>query len=444
MSDLFDAIAKDPRAQPLAERLRPQSLEEVLGQEKLFGPGQPMREAFLKGEAGSLIFWGPPGVGKTTLARLLAVQGGFHFVGLSAVEASLKDVRAVVELAREQRKLHGQRTLMFLDEIHRFNKAQQDAFLPHLEDGTLTLVGATTENPSFALNAALLSRARVVKLEPLGEPQLQALLRRALADRERGLGSWALEAEFEALEALARLAGGDARRALNLLEQSASLARAQGKPLTQAMVEQAAGSQVLLYDKSGDQHYDLISALHKSVRSSHADGAVYWCARMLIAGEDPLYVLRRLTRMASEDIGNADPAALGLALSAREAYEFLGSPEGEVAIIQLAAYLACVPKSDAAERAWNDARAEIAETGARPVPMALRNAPTKLMKQFGHGEGYQHAHDNKDGVADLACLPEGLKRAHFYEPVERGREKTFKEYLAWVAQKRSEIRKKPD
>jgi putative ATPase len=422
--------------------MRPLSLDEVLGQERHFGPGQPLRESFLKGEAGSLVFWGPPGVGKTTLARLLAAQGGFFFQALSAVDAGIKDVRAVVEAARERRRMEKRRTLLFLDEIHRFNKAQQDAFLPHLEDGTLTLVGATTENPSFELNAALLSRARVIKLEPLGEPQLQALLRRALADKERGLGAWALTAEFEALEALARLSGGDARRALNLLEQSAGLARAVGGALTQALVEQAAGSQVLLYDKSGDQHYDLISALHKSVRASHADGAVYWATRMLAAGEDPLYVLRRLTRMASEDIGNADPAALGVALSARSAYEFLGSPEGEVAIIQLAAYLACVPKSDAAYRAYNEARAEIAETGHKPVPMHLRNAPTKLMAEMGHGAGYEHAHDDPNGVADLDGLPEGLKRQHFYLPVERGREKTFKEYLAWVQERRQEKRKK--
>jgi putative ATPase len=432
----------DLRAQPLAERLRPRSLDEVVGQDKLFAPGLPLRDAFLKGEAGSLIFWGPPGVGKTTLARLLAAQGGFEFLALSAVDAGIKDVRAVVEQARQTRARHGRRTLLFLDEIHRFNKAQQDAFLPHLEDGTLTLVGATTENPSFSLNAALLSRARVLKLEPLGVEALTPLLARALADVERGLGAWGLTAEPGALQALASLADGDARRALGLLEQAGAMARAQDAPLTQALAEQAAGSQVLLYDRDGDQHYDLISALHKCVRASLPDGAVYWCTRMLAAGEDPLYVLRRLTRMASEDIGNADPAALGLAMSAREAFQFLGSPEGEVAIIQLAAYLACVPKSDAAYSAYNEARAEIGETGARPVPLHLRNAPTKLMKQFGHGDGYQHAHDDKDGVADMVGLPEGLRRPAFYQPVPRGRERTFREYLEWVEQKRREKRAK--
>jgi putative ATPase len=432
--DLFDA-APQP-FQPLAERMRPAGLDEVLGQEKLFGPGRPLREAFLKGEAGSLIFWGPPGVGKTTLARLLAQGGGFHFVSLSAVSAALKDVRAVMETALEQRRLHGRRTLLFLDEIHRFNKAQQDAFLPSLESGALTLVGATTENPSFALNAALLSRARVLRLEALSVEALQGLLKRALNDDTRGLGSLKLRAEDAALASIASMADGDARRALALLESAAMLAKRDGVPLDSSVVETAAGAQVLLYDKSGDQHYDIISALHKSVRSSDPDGAVYWCARMLKAGDDPLYVLRRLTRMASEDIGNADPAALGLARAAREAYEFLGSPEGELAVIQLAAYLACVPKSDASYRAWNEAQEEIASTGARSVPMHLRNAPTKLMKEMGHGAGYVHAHAQPDAVADMDCLPEGLGRRSFYVPTDRGREKNFREYLAWVGQKK--------
>jgi putative ATPase len=435
-NDLFDSVASP--FLPLAERMRPANLDEVLGQEKLFGPGRPLREAFLKGEAGSLIFWGPPGVGKTTLARLLAQGGGFHFVSHSAVEATLKDVRAVLETALEQRRLYGRRTLLFLDEIHRFNKAQQDAFLPSLENGALTLVGATTENPSFALNAALLSRARVLRLEALSAHSLLDLLKRALSDEVRGLA-----ADDKALEAIASMADGDGRRALALLEQSASMARRDSKPLDLESVERAAGAQVLLYDKSGDQHYDVISALHKSVRSSDPDAAVYWCARMLKAGDDPLYVLRRLTRMASEDVGNADPAALGLARAAREAYEFLGSPEGELAVIQLAAYLACVPKSDASYRAWNEVQAEIQATGARAVPMHLRNAPTKLMKEMGHGAGYVHAHDQEGAVADMDCLPEGLKQRGFYAPSDRGREKNFREYLEWVQQKKRADQKKP-
>ncbi|MGH7441196.1 MAG: replication-associated recombination protein A [bacterium] len=433
-SDLFDS--KAPLFQPLAERMRPTGVDEVLGQDKLLGPGSPLREAFLKGEAGSLIFWGPPGVGKTSLARLLAKSGGFHFISLSAVDATLKDARAVIEAAHERRRLEDRRTLLFLDEIHRFNKAQQDAFLPSLENGTLTLVGATTENPSFALNAALLSRSRVLRLEALSAEALLDLLKRALNDTQRGLGALHLNVGEGALNAIAQASGGDARRALGLLEQAAGLAQGKDGALDLDTVARVLGSKVLLYDKSGDQHYDIISALHKSVRSSDPDAAVYWCGRMLQAGEDPLYVLRRLTRMASEDIGNADPAALGLARAAREAYEFLGSPEGELSIIQLAAYLACVPKSDAVTQAWGRVKAEIEHSGSLPVPLHLRNAPTKLMKELGYGQGYVHAHDAPDAIADMRCLPEGMSPEALYVPTPRGREKIFQDYLAWVAQKK--------
>ncbi len=441
--DLFTNALDGGRHAPLAERMRPRSLEEFAGQRHLMEASSFLRQAIDADRVPSLILWGPPGVGKTTLARLMAARSGSRFVALSATQSGLKDVKEAAEAAVQALAQHQRRTLLFVDEIHRFNKTQQDAFLPFVENGTLTLVGATTENPSFEVNAALLSRARVVRLEPLAEAELCELLKRALNDVERGLGDLSLSADDEALTLLASLAGGDARRALGSLEQAAQMTKAEGADrLTLDAIKKAASRGALLYDKRGDQHYDLISALHKSVRSSDPQGAIYWATRMLSSGENPLYVVRRIVRMASEDIGNADPYALRVCLDAKEAYEFLGSPEGEMAILQAVAYLACSPKSDASEQAYNSARRELESTGHPPVPMHLRNAPTKLMKELGAGEGYQHAHDQPDAVVDMTTLPPELKTKVFYKPFARGKEKVFKDYLEWVEERKKAKRTK--
>jgi putative ATPase len=406
---------------PLADRMRPRTLDEVAGQEHLLGPGRVLRTALERGELHSMILWGPSGSGKTTLASLMARIAGARFVAFSAVLSGVKEIRQVVAEAEVERARRRLRTILFVDEIHRFNRAQQDAFLPHVEKGTIVLVGATTENPSFEVNSALLSRCRVYVLRALGEEQLVAILRAALADGERGLGGSGLSATDDALRAIARLAGGDARSALNVLELAAQLAPAGGS-ITETVIREASQRRTLLYDKSGEEHYNLISALHKSLRDSDPDAALYWMTRMLDSGEDPLYVARRLVRFASEDVGNADPQALVLTLAARDAYDFLGSPEGELALAQATLYLALAPKSNASYVAYNEARADVEAAPAEPVPLHIRNAPTGLMKDLGYGRGYQYAHDAPGARVDQEHLPESLRGRRYYRPVDRGLE----------------------
>jgi putative ATPase len=435
-STLFAAAARreavSSGAVPLAERMRPSRVEDYVGQAHLVGPGKLLANAIDKDRVPSMILWGPPGVGKTTLGKVIAARTRSVFVPFSAVLGSIQELREIVAAAKERLDYRGERTIVFVDEIHRFNKSQQDAFLPHVEAGTITLVGATTENPSFAVNAALLSRCKVFRLESLGEEALVAILQRALDDREQGLGSGEVTADAEAVRTIARLARGDARRALTVLEAASEYARSRGQ--TSITTETLAASEEkapLLYDKAGEEHYNVISAFIKSMRGSDPDAAVYWMMRMLEAGEDPLFVLRRMLIFASEDVGNADPRALVVVTSADAAFRRMGMPEGLYPMAHAALYLACAPKSNAVKNAWHRAKALVEQHGSLPVPMKLRNAVTKLMKQDGYGADYKYAHDYDEGVVPgETYLPDELVGEPLYEPTEHGEESRIRARLA--------------
>jgi putative ATPase len=437
--DIFDYHAQKAAesTRPLAERMRPRHIGEFVGQDHVVSAGSLIRHAIEDDRIFSMIFWGPPGCGKTTLARIIAGETRSYFVHFSAVLSGVKDIRAVIEEARNQQKIHRKRTILFVDEIHRFNKAQQDAFLHHVESGLITLIGATTENPSFEVIAPLLSRCRVITLDRLTEEDISAIIDMALSDEQRGLGGLNIELAADARDYIIRIADGDARVALNNLEVAGSLVITRQKPdrsttagkITLQDLELAIQKKALVYDKAGEEHYNLISALHKSLRGSDPDAALYWLARMLVAGEDPFYIARRMVRFASEDIGNADPDALGIAMNAMEAFKFLGHPEGELALAQAAVYLATAPKSNRIYAAFGKVNAVIKKTGSLPVPFHIRNAPTKLMKDLGYGKNYKYAHNYENAIVPQDYLPDKLKGQFFYFPTNRGFEKTIKDRL---------------
>ncbi len=426
------------RPAPLADRIRPRKLDEVVGQENLVGPGGVIRRFLEVGDVPSMVFWGPPGCGKTTLANLLAEAVDAEFVVFSAVLSGVKEARTIMYEARERRRLHGQLTILFVDEIHRFNRAQQDAFLPFVEAGDVILVGATTENPSFELNRALLSRVKVYILDPLDEKTLEDLLRRAVIDSERGIGGRGIEVDAKAFELMARTAAGDARQALNLLEMAVSTVE-EGEPVTAKLVASVAQRALAVYDKGREEHHNLISALHKAVRNSDVEAALYWMGRMLQGGADPRYVVRRMLRMASEDIGMADPRALEQVVAASAAVDHMGMPECELALAQAAVYLAMAPKSNAIYKAYGAVKKEVGERPNLQIPLQLRNAPTQLMREIGYGEGYRYAHDEPGGVAPMESLPDELAgRTSFYRPTDRGWEARVRERLVEIEKLRKQ------
>ena len=449
-SDLFETAGGDGGdtvqqvSPPLADRMRPRTLEEFVGQEHILGPGMPLRRLIEEGRIPSMILWGPPGSGKTSLGRLMADYVGAAFESFSAVLSGVKEVRQVVERARRRQWVEGGPIFLFVDEIHRFNKAQQDAFLPHVEEGLIVLIGSTTENPSFEVNAPLLSRTTVFQLHPLGEGALEIILNRAIEDPERGVtGSDGnpLKVGGEVSDLLIGLADGDARVLLSMLEMAAAATEGE---VTADLVRDLMQRKTLRHDKAGESHYNLISALHKAVRGSDADGALYWLARILEGGEDPLFVARRIVRMAAEDVGLADPRALNVALAARDTYHFLGTPEGEIALFEAVAYLALAPKSNAVYMAEKESRRAVEENPSYPVPLHIRNAPTGLMKDLGYGEGYRYDHEYDDKLAPQSYLPEELADLRLYHPTDQGLEAKLQDRLAWLRNRREELLKDPD
>jgi len=444
-SNLPQHAAEDSAHQPLAERMRPRTLDEFIGQEKLLGPGKPLRQQIENDQITSMLLWGPPGCGKTTLARMIARLTRSEFVAFSAVLAGIKEIKEV--MAASERKSHGgQRTIVFVDEVHRFNKAQQDAFLPYVEAGHITFIGATTENPSFEVISPLLSRTKVYVLDPLTTPQIVDLLKRAILDKERGLGNENVEATDEVLFRIASYANGDARSAYNTLDLAARSAKPSAtgaRTITRELLEDVLQRKLLRYDKAGEEHFNLISALHKSVRNSDPDATLYWLVRMLESGEDPLYLARRLVRMASEDIGLAEPGALAVTLAAKDAFDFLGVPEGNLALAQAAVYLALAPKSNAVYTAYGEVIDDVHKTEADPVPLHLRNAVTGLMKNVGYGQGYKYAHDFEEKLTDMTCLPDNLAGRTWYKPTDQGFEQRLRARLEEIRKVRSRSASNP-